>query len=84
MPEKLICSDAELVRLDRELGCVYARAKDAAADGAAFRRQNSEAWRKCEVTCWDRECLLRWYANRHDQLIDVMQRQGPAAPAVVR
>jgi hypothetical protein len=42
VPEKMICSDAELARLDRKLGRVYARAKTIAADGAAFRRQNSE------------------------------------------
>ena len=84
VPEKLICSDAELARLDRELGRVYARAKNAAADDAAFRRQNSEEWRRREATCRDRECLLRWYANRHDQLINSMQEQGPAAPAVAR
>jgi len=63
---------------------VYARAKNAAADDAAFRRQNSEEWRRREATCRDRECLLRWYANRHDQLINSMQEQGPAAPAVAR
>jgi hypothetical protein len=81
VPEKLICSDAELARLDRELGRVYARAKNAAADDAAFRRQNSEEWRRREATCRDRDCLLGWYANRHDQLINSMQEQEPAAPA---
>ena len=88
VPEKLICSDADLARLDRELGRVYARAKNAAADGAAFRRQNSQEWRRREATCRDRECLLRWYANRHDQLINSMQErvqgQEPAAPVVAR
>ena len=82
VPEKLICSDAELARLDRELGRVYTRAKNAAADGAAFRRQNSEEWRRREATCRDRECLLRWYANRHDQLINGMQKHELAPPAV--
>ena len=84
VPEKLICTDPELARLDRELGRVYARAKNAAADAAAFRRQNSEAWHRREATCRDRECLLRWYANRHDQLINAMQEQEPAPPAVSR
>ena len=82
--EKMICSDAELTRLDRELGRVYARAKNAAADGAAFRRQNSEEWRRREATCRDRECLLRWYANRHDQLLNSMQRQEPAPSTLTR
>jgi uncharacterized protein len=76
VPEKLICADAELARLDRELGRLYARAKDAAADGAAFGRQNSQEWRRREATCRDRECLLRWYADRHGQLTSVLQGQG--------
>jgi uncharacterized protein YecT (DUF1311 family) len=75
VPEKMICSDAELARLDRELGRVYAQAKNAAADSAAFRRQNSEEWRRREATCRDRECLLRWYGNRYDQLMQVID--GP-------
>ena len=82
--EKLICSDAELARLDRELGRLYARAKNAAADGAAFRRQNSEAWRTREATCRDRGCLLRWYATRHDQLMNVMQEQEPTPSMLSR
>jgi uncharacterized protein len=77
-PEKIICADAELARLDRELGRVYARAKAVAADGAAFRRQNSEEWSRREATCRERECLLHWYANRHDQLMGVLQGQEPA------
>jgi hypothetical protein len=56
--ERRICADAELSRLDRDLGRLHARARDAAADSAAFRRQN------------DRECLLDWYANRRDQLLE--------------
>ena len=84
MPEKMICSNAELARLDRELGRVYARAKNAASDGAAFRRQNSEEWRRREAMCRDRECLLRWYANRHDQLMNIMQGQEPAPSTVSR
>ena len=78
VPEKMICSDAELSRLDRELGRVYARAKNAAPDGAAFRRQNSDEWRRREATCRDRACLLRWYASRHDQLMKVLQGHEPA------
>jgi hypothetical protein len=82
--EKMICSDAELARLDRELGRLYARAKNAAADAAAFRRQTSEEWRMREATCRDRECLLRWYANRQDHLMNVLLEQEPAPSAVSR
>ena len=72
-PEKIICSDAELARLDHELGRLYARAKVAAPDGAAFRRQNDQEWRRRESTCRDRECLLQWYAQRREQLMNEVQ-----------
>lgn len=80
VPETMICSDAALARLDRELGRVYARAKTVAVDGAAFRRQNSEEWRRREATCRDRECLLRWYGNRYDQLMQVIEGPSTIAP----
>jgi len=79
VPENLICADAELSRLDRELGRLYARARDAAPDKAAFARQNSQEWRQREATCRDRECLLRWYGARGEQLNDILQ--GQLAPS---
>ena len=78
----MICSDAELARLDRELGRVYARAKNVTVDAAAFKRQNNEEWRRRESACRDRECLLGWYAQRRDQLLgdigDTRQRTSPS------
>jgi hypothetical protein len=68
--EKAICSDAELARLDRDLGRLHARAKQAADNPAAFRRQNDAEWRRRENTCRDRSCLLRWYADRRRQLTE--------------
>ena len=84
VPEKLICADAELSRLDRELGRLYARARDAAPNKAAFARHNTQQWRQREATCRDRECLLRWYGARGEQLKGVLQGQlapSTAAPA---
>lgn len=80
VPEKLICSDAELAQLDRELGRVYARARQAAPDRAAFRRQQNQEWAWRESNCRDRDCLLRWYAQRRDQLMNDIEgrRQSPA------
>lgn len=69
IPEKMICADAELSRLDRELGRVYASARNAAPDQAAFRRQQNREWVRRESTCRDRDCLLRWYAERRIQLM---------------
>lgn len=66
--ERTICADAELARLDRDLGRLHVSAKRAADDPAAFRRQNDAEWRRRERTCRDRSCLMRWYADRRQQL----------------
>lgn len=67
-PEKIICSDEELARMDRDLGRLHAQAEAAAPDRGAFKRRNDAEWARREATCRDRECLLRWYAQRRDQL----------------
>ena len=67
-PEKIICSDPQLARMDRDLGRVYARAKRAADDPRAFQRVSDREWRRREAECRDRECLVEWYRQRHDQL----------------
>ena len=80
--EKMICSDAELARLDRELGSVYVRASNLTSDRAAFQRQTNREWRMRESTCRDRECLLRWYAQRRNQLMKgIEKRERPLPPA---
>ncbi|MEO5658335.1 MAG: hypothetical protein ABIQ90_00870 [Polaromonas sp.] len=71
--EVMICSDTELILLDRELGRLYARAKRSTADRAAFQRQSDDEWRVRESICRDRQCLLRWYAQRREQLMDDME-----------
>ncbi len=82
--ERMICSDVELARLDRELGRVYARAKKSTSDRAAFRRQHEQEWRLRESTCRDRDCLLRWYARRHQQLTQIEVQAPVAPPAYLR
>lgn len=67
-PEKIICADPQLARMDRDLGRVYARAKRAADDPRAFQRVSDREWRRREAECRDRECLVEWYRQRHDQL----------------
>jgi hypothetical protein len=75
--ERTICADPELARMDRELGRLHARARNFAPDPAAFRRQNEEEWRRRESTCRDdRQCLLRWYAHRRDQLQQDVDESG--------
>ncbi|MDB5928641.1 MAG: hypothetical protein JWR60_348 [Polaromonas sp.] len=76
-PEVMICSDAELSRLDRELGRLYAQAKAATSNRAAFRRQQEHEWQMRETICRDRACLLRWYAQRKNQLqADISKARG--------
>jgi hypothetical protein len=80
--EVIICSDPELSQLDRELGRVYARAKNSTSNPAAFRRQQEEEWRMRESICRNRDCLLRWYARRHEQLMnDIERRKQPQSTA---
>ena len=66
--EKTICADPELSRLDRDLGRLHARARQAAPDPVAFKRQSDAQWFERERNCRDRDCLLRWYAQRREQL----------------
>ena len=82
--EKMICSDAELSRLDRELGRAYERARNASSDPSAFRRQGELEWRRRETMCQDRGCLLRWYVYRRAQLVGVIDGRGQAPTEELR
>jgi outer membrane biosynthesis protein TonB len=66
--ERLICSDPQLAQLDRDTGRLHARAKAAARDAAAFKRQNDREWKLREAQCRDKACLLAWYGHRRQQL----------------
>ena len=59
--ERLICSDAELARLDREVSYLQARARNA--------RKYEDEWRRREALCRDRACLLQVIANKRSQLM---------------
>jgi len=78
--EKMVCSDAELFQLNHELGRVYARAKNATADRASFRRQHDLEWNRRESICHDRGCLVRWYAYRRDQLMNEIEGRAQSQP----
>jgi uncharacterized protein YecT (DUF1311 family) len=67
-PEKLICADTELSRLDDELSLIYQRAKQAAPDQAQFKAQTRAAWQWREANCTTKACLVSWYARRKAQL----------------
>lgn len=61
--EKLICSDAELSRLDEELTATYAVALKM-DDKAASIRQAQQQWLKRRNDCSDRNCLIHTYVMR--------------------
>jgi uncharacterized protein len=89
--EKMICGDEDLARMDRELGALHQRAKEAAPDRRGFQRNSDAEWQRREDTCRDRECLLRWYAQRRAELsaaATAAPRQADAdarpAPAAAR
>jgi len=82
--EKMICSDAELFQINHEVGRVYARAKNATADRAAFLRQSDLETRRRESICQDRGCLLRWYAYRRDQLMNEIEGRAQSRPMTWR
>lgn len=84
VPERIICGDAELSQLDRDLSRLHARAKNAAPDAVAFKRQNDNEWRRRESTCRDRECLLDWYGERRRQLQAELSDSGGRAQAASR
>ncbi len=61
--EQLICADAELSRLDSELGQRYAEARRSADDPAALRRAQRE-WLVQRNRCGDSDCLAAAYRER--------------------
>jgi len=75
--EIIICSDAELARLDVELSMLYRQALSLASDKAAFKKTNVDEWKRREATCFDRDCLRAWYVNRREQLRGVIAGQVP-------
>lgn len=80
VPEKMVCSDAELARLDRDLARVYQRAGKLTSDPPAVGRQTRQAWHLRETTCRNRECLLRWYAHRREQRMGILHGRKQSPP----
>ena len=62
--EKLICSDSQLANEDNQLSALYKSAKLKAKDPAAFKAMTTAAWKEREANCFDKACLLKWYASR--------------------
>jgi uncharacterized protein len=71
-PDRLICNDSELSKMDDDLGVLYRRAKAVATNPALFKKSNSDAWNLREKTCVDKACLVDWYQRRSAQLATVL------------
>jgi uncharacterized protein len=76
--EKLICANEDLARMDRDLGRLHQRAKEAAPDRRAFQRASDAEWARREATCRDRDCLRNWYAQRRQELSASADQPRPA------
>jgi uncharacterized protein len=80
--EKLICSDPELTRIDYDLSVLYAQAKLATHNSAAFKQTNNEEWLWREKNCNDRNCVLQWYEHRRVQLNDMLAISKKSLPTI--
>lgn len=69
--EHIICSDAELASDDIQLAAIFAKAKAAASDPAAFKERTRAQWNYREQQCHDRECLVRWYTDQKIALTEI-------------
>lgn len=66
--EKLICSDADLARQDREVRELFLLARNAAADKTAFT-ESARSELKSRNACEERSCVAAWYEARRQQFI---------------
>jgi uncharacterized protein len=81
--EKLICHNADLSKLDDELGKLYWKARSGVADKRSFRADSDAKWAWRETHCADEICLTSWYSGRIEelrQLVDTLQSFSRPSP----
>lgn len=85
--EMLICGDADLATLDRNLATLYGQAKAAAPDKKAFAEMTRQNWNWRQQNCTDKACLVSWYADQKQRFSNILnppaqaaQDQGQAVP----
>lgn len=71
--ELLICNDQELAKMDRELADTYQLAKPKALNANEFKLKTIATWKWRESFCHDKECLVKWYAERNSALNKTIQ-----------
>jgi len=77
--EMLICGDADLAALDRDLATLYAQAKAAAPDKQAFADMTRQNWNWRQRTCIDKACLITWYADQRQRFLNILNPPAQAA-----
>nr|WP_315594645.1 ATP-dependent Clp protease proteolytic subunit [uncultured Cupriavidus sp.] len=68
MPLQLVCGDAELASVDRELVSLYGKMLKGSANKARFRDGQRDWLRHSRNQCADKACLMRAYRLRIDEL----------------
>lgn len=68
--ERMVCGDAELAQMENDLDRLRAQARSVTRDPGGFAKRQEQAWAQRESNCKDRECLVRWYAQRRSQLLN--------------
>jgi uncharacterized protein len=79
--EKMICADAELSRLDSELGTLYGDLRRNAGSNEATLKRDQRIWLKERNACTDSACLAKAYRERIGQLKTLC---APAASSPTR
>jgi uncharacterized protein len=88
--ERLICHNAELSKLDDQLGKLYWKARRATSNRRSFINDSDSKWAWREANCTDEVCLTVWYSGRIEELQRLLadtqpgetpppQPQGPSA-----
>ena len=70
VPSRLISSDPELSQLERDIERLRAQAGSVTRDPAGLRQRDAQAVAQRDARCQDKACLLHWYAQRREQLLD--------------
>lgn len=76
--EKLICTDAELSKLDEALAAAYADALKS-TDPASLKA-GQKAWFNVRNRCVDVACIQKAYRQRTEAIRQALPRPAPAAP----
>ncbi|CAB3797980.1 OB-fold protein [Pararobbsia alpina] len=77
--EMLICGDADLAALDRELAQLYAQAKTSAPDKKSFAEVTTQNWIWREHNCRDKACLVSWYADQQQRFENILSRSAQSS-----